>query len=638
MRARSCLAVLAVLVAVLAGYLAAAPAGAAATGLRSGAAGLSLSPATQRHLIELFAKKRGVPAADVGPIAPGAVLGPRTSSGRQWMMVSLRPATSASVTAKLKFQTGDTGVFTRRAGHAWTLEGLGGEPAGCNAGIPANLRHDWQLPSCTAQNLGSPRPLPVTRQQNAADTSGALVDIALAQVGVSDNPASPPADDFDPDCNPYTTLVGNPDGAGSCGARTSNGAWFSNVETTNEEWCADFTKWVWEQAGITSGLTTLNPAAASFYTWAADHGESVGFGGAPQVGDAVLFYPAGTSAPNGNYADHVGIVSSINGNGSLNLVDGDFLGSTNISVQYNTDVSGPSWYSPGEEWAFVSPKLPASPTAYVFWKGQNGALWEAQGSADSTLSGPTNRGMGTLGSQPTAGVDAKGATYVYWEGTNGDLWEAYWTGSGWAGPVNRGMGPLGSPPTVAITPDGTAYVFWKGTNGHLYEAQGPADGALSGPTDRGMGTLGSAPTAGVDASGATYVYWKGTNGDLWEAYWTGSGWAGPVNRGMGTLGSPPAVAITSNATAYVFWQGTNGDLYEAQGPADGTLSGPTSRGMGNLDSTPTAGVGANGATYVYWEGPGSDLWEGYWDGSGWAGPDNRGMGPLGSAPSVAIFG
>ncbi len=289
---------------------------------------------------------------------------------------------------------------------------------------------------------------------------------------------------------------------------------------------------------------------------------------------------------------------------------------------------------------------PPMAAAYAFWQGTGSSysLWEAQGAAVSSLSGPTDRGMGPLGSAPAVGVDSNGYTYVYWEGAGPsyDLWEAYWNGSSWVGPYNRGMGPLGSAPTVAVTRSGTAYVFWEGTNGDLYEAQGPADGALSGPTNRGMGPLGSAPTAGVDSNGYTYVYWEGTGPsyDLWEAYWNGSSWVGPYNRGMGPLGSQPSVAITPNATAYVFWEGTGSsyDLWEAQGPADGALSGPTNRGMGPLGSAPTAGVDGFGNTFVYWEGSSNaDLWEAYWNGSGWVGPYDRGMGPLNSAPAVAIY-
>jgi hypothetical protein len=79
MRRRSCLMVMAALVAVLAAsWAAAGPAGATA---RSGipATGLALSPATQRHLLALFARHRGLSVVDVAGIAPGAVLGPRAA-------------------------------------------------------------------------------------------------------------------------------------------------------------------------------------------------------------------------------------------------------------------------------------------------------------------------------------------------------------------------------------------------------------------------------------------------------------------------------------------------------------------------------------------------------------------------------
>ena len=76
----------------------------------------------------------------------------------------------------------------------------------------------------------------------------------------------------------------------------------------------------------------------------------------------MILYPPSTKAPNGNYADHVGIVTAVHSNGTVNLVNGDFLGATNISVQYNTNVNLATWASrvegnKGEKWAFVSPLL-----------------------------------------------------------------------------------------------------------------------------------------------------------------------------------------------------------------------------------------------------------------------------------------
>jgi hypothetical protein len=82
----------------------------------------------------------------------------------------------------------------------------------------------------------------------------------------------------------------------------------------------------------------------------------------------VLLYPPGTTAPNGSYADHLGIVTAVHSDGTVNPVNGDFLGASNISAQYNTNVHLSTWASQvegnkGEKRALVSPLLEANPGA-----------------------------------------------------------------------------------------------------------------------------------------------------------------------------------------------------------------------------------------------------------------------------------
>lgn len=68
-------------------------------------------------------------------------------------------------------------------------------------------------------------------------------------------------------------------------------------------WCADFAKWVWEQAG--AEVSGLNSGSGSFAVY------GVGLGSTPHVGDAVVFgYNNDPAAP---YADHVAIVSEVSG-------------------------------------------------------------------------------------------------------------------------------------------------------------------------------------------------------------------------------------------------------------------------------------------------------------------------------------
>ena len=328
----------------------------AAADAQAPAARLVIGPAVQRHLLGLYAAYRHVPVSSIAPAGAGQVLGARQRGGPAWAMIHWQPSAGAGQTAAAGFQDGaGTGVFIRPAGGSWSVAGLGGLPAGCAVHIPTAVRRLWHLPGCRALEGQPVAPAPGAVP---GGVTGALVQVALAQVGVSDNP---PVTSFSsPDCNPYTTLVGNPLGASSRHCKTSsNGSYFHNVQDVSEFWCADFTKWAWKQAGVT-GLGTLTPSAATFYTWGTKHGEQISFGGTPAAGDAVLLYPPGTKAPNGSYADHVGIVTAVHSDGTVNLVNGDFLGPGNIAVRYIANAHLTAWAarvegSKGEEWALVSP-------------------------------------------------------------------------------------------------------------------------------------------------------------------------------------------------------------------------------------------------------------------------------------------
>ena len=102
-------------------------------------------------------------------------------------------------------------------------------------------------------------------------------------------------------CNYYTAALG----AGSA----CSGGWRS------EEWCADFARWVWGQAGAVT--TGLSGAAISFEK---SHGgwHSGNLSGI-QVGDVIGWNFGGSPSD-----DHVSVVVGINANGSLNLLDGNW--------------------------------------------------------------------------------------------------------------------------------------------------------------------------------------------------------------------------------------------------------------------------------------------------------------------------
>ncbi|WP_344447137.1 CHAP domain-containing protein, partial [Kitasatospora nipponensis] len=115
-------------------------------------------------------------------------------------------------------------------------------------------------------------------------------------------------------------------GAGSCSTVNSSnnslgGSAFNGscqgYAGVPEYWCADFAKWVWQNNGLnTTGITA---AASSFVSAASSNGSTVhsDSGYRPQPGDAAVF---GSS--------HVGIVTAVNSDGSIQLTNGDFGGTS----------------------------------------------------------------------------------------------------------------------------------------------------------------------------------------------------------------------------------------------------------------------------------------------------------------------
>jgi hypothetical protein len=130
---------------------------------------------------------------------------------------------------------------------------------------------------------------------------------------------------------------------------------------TSPSGCADFAKWVWRRGGVTKDLDALTPGANSFYGWGKAAGDVLTPDGSnAAAGDAVVFYPDGALSSSGlTTADHVGIVVAVHSNGTVDLVNGDFLGPKNITVQRDDNVSVATWaagiWGEDEQWMYISP-------------------------------------------------------------------------------------------------------------------------------------------------------------------------------------------------------------------------------------------------------------------------------------------
>ena len=349
------------------------------------------SPATSvtASLEGVYEAALHVPAADVGGIRAGT-LHTGSAAGHEWAIASFTPARSAAKKVAVNFQDGAaTGVFTKTGG-TWRLVQTG--LYGCGDGLPASLKSAWHLADpaacstpATAQRASAQRalaalPAPARAAAKAASTTktatapaatstagprSAIAAIALSQVGVEDTPAVTNFNGVD--CDPYSTLVaGFSADSDGCGYDAGFG-----VENENETWCSDFNKWVWQQAGITADMNTLNAGAVSFYDWAVAEGQTPQLDtGTPQAGDSVVFFGPGNFP---DFADHVGVITSVSSDGTIDMVNGDFAATPDVHAEYDTGITSLSSFGaqvegPGEQWILVTPPTTAqqpSPTGGI---------------------------------------------------------------------------------------------------------------------------------------------------------------------------------------------------------------------------------------------------------------------------------
>ncbi len=92
-----------------------------------------------------------------------------------------------------------------------------------------------------------------------------------------------------------------------------------------EQWCADYANYVWQQVGANTG--GLSAAAISFYSYGANNGtwKDGAYADGVQPGDAVVW---GDSYA---WAQHVGIVTAVNDNGTISCINGDFFDDGSLS-------------------------------------------------------------------------------------------------------------------------------------------------------------------------------------------------------------------------------------------------------------------------------------------------------------------
>lgn len=171
------------------------------------------------------------------------------------------------------------------------------------------------------------------------------------------------------DCNPYTASY---DRGSTTGCAPGTAA---------EEWCSDFSEWVWQNAGV--DVTGIDAASKTFVTWGRARGQFLqGINAKPAVGDAVVW-----GVLNPLWGAHVGIVIGVKGK-EIDVVAGNSGTISGASAVWDSGYFVPSSMTAQGDpiIGYVSPvplpanELPVTPSQWP----RTGAWPDVQGSGSIT--------------------------------------------------------------------------------------------------------------------------------------------------------------------------------------------------------------------------------------------------------------
>lgn len=559
-------------------------------------------------LTQAFETARHIPDSAIGGIRAGT-LHTGTADGIKWAIASFTPSASASKQLAAGFQDGAaTGVFNNQNGR-WQLVKTG--LYGCGEGLPAALKKAWglaDLAGCTSsiatQRAAAQRALAAfsaparatasakaTHEDSAQDSTPAdlgqtIASIALAQVGVS---VTPPVTGFGGvDCDPYSTMT-----AGF--SANSNGCGYNNtfgVRNENETWCSDFNKWVWEQAGVTADMNTINAGAVSYYDWAVDQGQSPQIDtGTPQVGDSIVFF---TPRDFPVFADHVGVVTSVGSDGSIDMVNGDFAATPAVHVEYDTGITNLTSFAaavegPGEEWVIVAPPTtPQQPVPTATMTGPHMAVagtagvFHAQGSEQG---GSISAYYWTFGDGRTSNSTGPDVTHAYSEAGTYTASVTVTSSFGTITTLTQNVTVLGTSSAVAAVPSNSVwwattpvneYIFVRSAGGLAADTWDGASWlqvAVPGqPAAAGGITALSYPDPVADDAMTPHAYFRAADGSLAQTYLGASGWVTQELPGQPADDSNIVATTTAADGPAVFYVNSQGQLAESSQQSGGWVT------------------------------------------------------------------
>ncbi|WP_033355620.1 CHAP domain-containing protein [Kitasatospora aureofaciens] len=445
-------------------------------------------------------------------------------------------------------------------------------------------------------------------------------------------------------------------------ARSQLGSNGCGVVDCSVEWCAEFSKWAWQQGGV--NVSTLGATVTTFVNYGDNNGtwhDPSGY--TPRPGDAMIFGGAGfpTKASGGA---HVGLVESVSSNGTITEIGGNQGGHvtevTGTAASIEAQLEGSSYSFLG----YVSPVGAPTPVPAGF-----NVTVDANGAP--LTNGRTVSGVVNLTAPPTSqGVinslyyNFTGPTgsFTINGGTGANNYAQSWNTTGLPNgtyTVQVGANEIdgqshaypGAPIsfTVNNTPPTPSTPSANAPGGQVFGSIQLSASGLSGSTASvtykvdgnqvGNSTAGGAFPLTIDTTTLTDGPHTVTASAL-NSTGAASPDSSPITLTVDNNRSHTAsqAAAQSNGTVDLLYKagdGTLGHVFYTRAGASWATSAPVGASMASQPSTVTTGAGVVDS---FWEGTDGNLWHAtYFPGGptpGWQPPQSLGMGPLGGAPKA----
>jgi|GEM_PF-3425209 len=469
-----------------------------------------------------------------------------------------------------------------------------------------------------------------TKQAFAAAASTLLIATGINGIGA-------PSASADTTLGNNAASIANANlGNGACSTNSAGGTGYYG-SCSGEEWCADFAKWVWNQAGYTD-ISDISSGAWTFAHHGATHGTFhwvTDTGYTPQPGDAIVW--RGNGYPLTSFTDpsqlgfddvqHVSLVVSVSSRTLINDTGGNQRNIVNHSGPFNPTVQQTwgqqviGYISPG---AGTSTPAPPPSGFHVDIDANNAPAANAQsvtGAVHLTALASSQNYINYLNYNIT-GPGGYSKTIAGGGGANNyaETWNTAGLPNGAyrisvtaneTDGANHGYGPVPfnvhqtSSRSTVIAPNGHMYIFARGTDNTLRMSS--ADVAGPGWIDKDAPTPGNVtiqgePAVTVAPNGHMYIFARGTDNALhmWSSDLGTQGW---IDNGVslgGTIATDPAVTIAPNGHMYIFAGGTDNTLrmWSSDLGAVGWID-TNADTYGSIASNPTVTIGSNGVMYIF---------------------------------------